>query len=410
MADATYDFDNLIITLPAQSQVDLGREVYSAWKRAMKANDQPETGVYQAWGTSGGEPLTPGVTAGSYYFLRNDIGWRIKPPEQDIDINLVGNLAPTDTSLPVTIPTTGAFTALITNLQPITQNVEELLSEQEKAAYNGFVVVDQAGGTPGTSYPAGLFEMPVDNLTDAKTILAAVGGRGIVVEGNLTLDQDMDGYRFRGEISERLNKVSLNNFSVDNSSFEGVTISGTGSGKIGAERCILESMEGLTGTFRQCGFVDSVSVLTSDPIVFAFCHSEVAGSGKPLISCNGVAVDISFRAYSGGLDVANYSQAGSVMTIDLISGAPRLNASCTAGEIVVRGVGNLTDNSAGTTVIKDGLVDGLDVKLIKALEAGNVTIVGDNPYVIDVLDPDDNVTVIARFEVSNDGLTRTRTL
>jgi hypothetical protein len=128
------------------------------------------------------------------------------------------------------------------------------------------------------------------------------------------------------------------------------------------------------------------------------------------LDCGNANVDISIRGYNGGLDVTNFGNASATMTIDMNSGSPRLNASCTAGSIVVRGVGTLTDNSAGTTVNKTGLVDGLDVKLIKAMEAGNVTIVGDNPYVINVLDPDDNITVIAQFEVSNDGLTRTRTI
>ena len=87
-----------------------------------------------------------------------------------------------------------------------------------------------------------------------------------------------------------------------------------------------------------------------------------------------------------------------------------LDASNTDGSVLVRGLGTLTDNSAGTSVDKTGFVDGLDIKLIKAMDAGNVTVTGSNPFVVEVLDPDDGVTPIARFDVSADGRTRTRTL
>jgi hypothetical protein len=411
MADATFDFTNLIVTLPNQSSVDVEREVYSAWKRAMKANDEPETGVYPAFSVSGGEPLTPGITAGSYFFLRNDLGWRIKPPEADVDITLNGNLAPTDSTLPITIPTTGPFTALITNLQPITQAVDDVLTETQIASYRGSVVVDTVSGVAGTTYPTGLFSQPVNNLADAVAILALVGGRTIIVEdATLTLDRNMVSYEFKGGVGERVNSIALNGFSVDQSTFSFLTLSGTGTGSVDVEVGRLDTVSGLTGSFRQVGLVNTVTVNATGPVVMAYCYSEVSGTGKPILDCGNANVDISVRGYNGGLDVTNFGHASATMTIDMNSGSPRLNASCTLGEIVIRGVGTLTDNSAGTTVNKTGLVDGLDVKLIKAMEAGNVTIAGDNPYVINVLDPDDNVTVIAQFEVSNDGLTRTRTI
>jgi hypothetical protein len=47
MADATFDYVNLIITLPlGQTEVDVERDLYSAWKRSQQANDEPETGAH----------------------------------------------------------------------------------------------------------------------------------------------------------------------------------------------------------------------------------------------------------------------------------------------------------------------------------------------------------------------------
>jgi hypothetical protein len=346
MADATFDYVNLIITLPlGQTEVDVERDLYSAWKRSQQANDEPETGAHPAFRTIGGDPLTPGIDAGAYFFIRNDLGWRIKPAEADATVLITGNLAPEDSSVDILIPTTGDFSVLIAGLQPITQSVDTLLELQQAGSYFGQVVIDTVSGTSGTTYPTGQFQQPVDNLTDALAIAAANGLEAIIVVGNLTLDQTIpSGFVIKGSGGEIDTTITLNGQTVDKVSFTNVTLTGAGVGQIECELCSITNVSGVCGVFRQVGFKDTFTFNGGD-CVFSYCYSEVAGTAKPVFdAAAAVAGNYSLRAYSGGFELRNATNVNFGMTIDCISASILIDSSCTAGDIVIRGVGDYTDN------------------------------------------------------------------
>jgi hypothetical protein len=107
------DFDgpNLIITL-ASGETDVTvSELYSRWKDWVKLADNSK--FLPAFRVVGGDPLGGGLQAGINVFLRNDLGWRIKPPEEDIIIRLRGNLYAEDPDTPAFIPTVGGFDTLV---------------------------------------------------------------------------------------------------------------------------------------------------------------------------------------------------------------------------------------------------------------------------------------------------------
>jgi hypothetical protein len=146
MVDATFDGVNLIITLPpTETEVDVEQDLYSAWKRFLLAD--PENRRFPpAFRAISGDPLTPGLEAAPYFFLRNDLGWRIRPSEENITVLLTGSLVPQDTTLGpsgVIIPTIGAFTTSVLGLQPVTQGVDELITSIDliEAITAGDVVV-----------------------------------------------------------------------------------------------------------------------------------------------------------------------------------------------------------------------------------------------------------------------------
>jgi hypothetical protein len=86
-------------------------DIYSRWKDWVAAgNAQFE----QAFSESvGGNELGGGVSLSGYYFIRNDIGWRIKPSENDYELTVSGDLYPADANTAFIIPPTGDFTVLI---------------------------------------------------------------------------------------------------------------------------------------------------------------------------------------------------------------------------------------------------------------------------------------------------------
>ncbi len=128
----TFNGVDLTITLdPGVGGLDLidaQTDLYEPWKDWQR-NPATNMGFPQAFGTSGGVTLAPGLTSGAYFSLRNDLGWRIKFPENDLEVTLSGNLIPVDSALPMTINSDGVFRNVLFGLQPITQNVALLLDD-----------------------------------------------------------------------------------------------------------------------------------------------------------------------------------------------------------------------------------------------------------------------------------------
>lgn len=94
MADAVFDGANLHVKIPSIGSFDVQEELYSAWKEWIAQGDNAK--FPPAFDTTGGDAVGGGQEIAPYFFCRNDLGWRIKMPEADGEINLVGNLFPRD--------------------------------------------------------------------------------------------------------------------------------------------------------------------------------------------------------------------------------------------------------------------------------------------------------------------------
>ena len=174
MADATFNGNALLINLPpAQTTVDIQTELYSAWKEFLLL-DPRNRRFPPAFATEGGTTTVPGEVSGRNFFLRNDLGWRIKSPEEDIQIILAGNLFAADTTLPVVIPTVGDFTVLA-----ILQRSSLALVEQ--TGISGLTVGEAAQLKLVTQLLAGKADVSLDDQTitifdtNDTTVLAVLG-------------------------------------------------------------------------------------------------------------------------------------------------------------------------------------------------------------------------------------------
>ncbi len=120
-----FDGDNLTITLDAPVSgvlsLDIAR-LYSEWKEWQLESFQ-NIGYPTAFRTVAGDPLVDTASITAYYFIQNNLGWRLRPFESDHTILISGNLIPENSTLPVSIPTIGAFTVLGFGLQPQTQTI-----------------------------------------------------------------------------------------------------------------------------------------------------------------------------------------------------------------------------------------------------------------------------------------------
>lgn len=360
-----FDGEALIITLDATGgvgAVDVLVDLYTAWKDWLK---EPRVGGLsnlrfpQAFDPSGGEELTPGIKAGSYSRIRNDLGWRIRPFEEHATILFTGNLVPADSSLPIAIPTLGPYTVLMPGLQPITQSVESLLLLQQETLYNGVVHVDLLDGGPGTNYPVGTASEPALTMADARTIALRYGIRELHGRGILLLDGSVDNFVLEGFGIPAA--IDFNGFTANGSKLRQLAATGDMAGTQGAvfEQCNIGDLSDVSASFVDCMFSGTTAFVPPQPGAANFlgsCASFVAGTATPIFDLQDLAQDLQMRAWSGGAEIRNCSQPTNNISVDMLSGYLKLDASCTAGTIVVRGVGHLTDNSNGATVVTVGLV------------------------------------------------------
>ena len=108
----TFNGSTLIITLDAgDATVDAKVDLYSDWKEWAKTGDNMK--YAPAFDTVGGDPTGPTSNVSPFYFLRNDLGWRIRPAEENATITINGNLYPRVTTAPMLIPTIGGYTAFV---------------------------------------------------------------------------------------------------------------------------------------------------------------------------------------------------------------------------------------------------------------------------------------------------------
>ncbi len=130
MPEAIFDGPNLIIQLPSLGDYSSEIDLYSAWKRWVRLGDN--TKFLPAFETTGGDPIGGGQEIEPYYFLRNDLGWRIRAPEADGQVVINGNLFPRDSAQDIFQQATGfnSFIRQIVSNRSVLSNAG-LTPEQE---------------------------------------------------------------------------------------------------------------------------------------------------------------------------------------------------------------------------------------------------------------------------------------
>jgi len=106
----TFNGASKLITLDTVTSETVSN-LYSRWKDWVRVSDNAK--FLPAFSEVGGEDLGGGLQSGINIFLRNDLGWRIKPPEMDIVITISGNLYPNSPAIDSFIPTTGGFDTIV---------------------------------------------------------------------------------------------------------------------------------------------------------------------------------------------------------------------------------------------------------------------------------------------------------
>jgi len=371
------------------------------------------------WRTSGGDPLTPGVEAGAYFFIQNQLGsdWRIISSDEDQTINYAGNLVAEDSLLSLIVPTPGR-TVLHLGLQPVTQRVDELLTQSQLAIYQGRISIDTIDGVDGTEFPAGTRSAPVKTLTAALALAMTFNFLELELRGSLVLDQPLAGYFVRGYGVESM--VDFGGQNISGTHFDSVSVEGV-VGTITVppllSYCSTTGLiDGWRGKIVSTAFAAGLRMVSGLTEIFN-SWSAVAGGASPEFDANGqTGIDFVLRNWNGGAGFNNFTQPDTIMTTAFGTGACNIRATCTAVSMwQLRGLGEVNNDSA-LVIGKDGQgdIDGSgffyarDLAVVKAATAGRATFtdIGGGQVRIDLYD-DDQTTVIHQMVLNADETERT---
>ena len=277
----------------------------------------------------------------------------------------------------------------------------------EKTQLDNLVYLDTTSSYLGTSFPIGTDQYPVNNLSDATEIARNFGLTGIAIQGELTLTNNYKKWTFVGITPSSV--INVGGVDIGDASFDNITVKGAVNGIASFKGCIIEGCTGLDGFFNNCGLKGTNVFRTNASSTFVNCYSTIPGFQAPILDVSTGGAKVSIRAYSGGIQIVNFTNALNEMTIELIAGKITLASSCTAGTIVCRGTGSITDNSTGTTVDKTGFT-GAALSAIQlktdTINWSDVTDVRDEAFGRWMLDPvaktltlyrSDGVTILKRF-------------
>lgn len=243
-----------------------------------------------------------------------------------------------------------------------TASASATLQEQEALQYSSFgggVTVNTTSPYTGTEYPVGTLQQPVNNISDALLIADERGFEELHIIGDITLDSgiDVSGIKIFGSSVDRTTITISSGVATLNTNFRDCTLAGTLDGDhIHAETCEIETLSNVSGHLINCVLSADMSLAGTETVHMLDCRSGIAGMETPTIDMGGSGRSLGVRAYAGGIKLIN-KNGNDKVSIDLISGQVRLTDTVTNGEIVVRGVGVLTDDSIGANVITSALVN-----------------------------------------------------
>lgn len=323
--------------------LDVQYDVYSGWKRWV-VSDIDNSKYESALRTVGGDPLVSGKSLGATFFLTN--GWKIRPPEEDCELNVIGNLYD-DLGGAVFVKTLGAYNAMV--IQTVSNLTDSQVVESELAKsldYNGVVYYNETSTWSGTEYPVGTVNHPVNNITDALLLCDKVGTKSIRIYGNLTIDRNIEAYCFQGMDSSSC--IFFNNRDVSLCTFNDAALYGSMTGSIRANTCVLDNINGLSGEFNTCALKGVIRFANADSC-FVQCFTKHGAVDSVTFDGTDIeAADVCFRAYSGSIHVTGFINTDAHLEFDFISGSVFIDSTNMNFGIICRGIAKIVNLSAVT--------------------------------------------------------------
>jgi hypothetical protein len=227
----------------------------------------------------------------------------------------------------------------------------------EYSSFNERVTIDVINGSSGTLYPKGTMRDPVNNLDDAKIIAEYRGFETLFIIGDITFSNtdDIDGFTIIGQNPVKSTFTLTEGLSSEGCEFIEATIDGVLDGNSTIDNCIVDDLTYIEGIIKNSILRGTITLAGNTTTNILNCYDGIAGDDKPIIDMGGSGQGLTVGGYSGELEIKNKNGEDKV-SIDLLSGEVVLNSTVTNGEIDIRGVGRLIDNSSGAVVKWNALI------------------------------------------------------
>ena len=155
----------LIIVNSGITSLDAEVNLYSDLKEDWITNANGELGFEFPFRTAGGDTLPGGLEAGAFFFLRNDLDWRIRPYEGDHELIITGNLYPESIAYSMTVPTLGDYTVSISwERSSLTQQTAPQDADIDAIKSNTEAIETSISGMKSNPNNSGSFDPITDSL------------------------------------------------------------------------------------------------------------------------------------------------------------------------------------------------------------------------------------------------------
>lgn len=228
------------------------------------------------------------------------------------------------------------------------------LTAIQYASFGGGVTIDVINGVEGTDFPIGTIESPSNNISDSAVIANKRGFNKLFIKGDITLSDttNLEKYTIQGESIVK-SKIIIEPIAlVFGTEFTDATIAGTLDGNNTAHHCAIQTLKYVQGHIHDC-LLEEYTITLSGISETAFLNCWSSGAAQdttPIIDMGGAGKTLIIRGHSGGIRLVNKSGPEDA-TLDFESGRVILDDTVTAGNVTIRGIGQVEDNSTGTTVV-----------------------------------------------------------
>jgi hypothetical protein len=237
-------------------------------------------------------------------------------------------------------------------------------NDMDKQSYLSLVRVNTLNGYGGSRYPTGTSSYPASSLDVALSVMNFYSFSKIILDWGEIYSTSAHNLN---NVHILANQSGLTDWYIDDSpmdqgAFENIYISGSLhlNDYLYFYFCDVEDLFNAAGYFWNCGIFGTIQLdpIFNQEIIFDTCGNYSANGQFCTIDCNHSEQGIVATKWSGNVEILNHTSSVT-STIDLHVGVVKIDSSCTGGTIIVRGIGEIVDESSGTNIITNLVNDSL---------------------------------------------------